>query len=375
MTSLLALALALQAREEVVAVPKTDVRIAVVHVPVGGTALRPYALGKYETRWAEFLAYYDGDKREERLADGLTRPSKALDLYPFMGVEDQFMTAKAPVVGIHWHTAMAYCDWLTAKTGRKFRLPTEAEWEHAAKGDVSAGARHAGSDPRGTRPVTDSKPNVLGLHDLLGNVWETCLEPMDPPRAGPVYRGGAWNTPADRLTPGLRTGVLPEWFEADPTRPRSLWWLFTGGLPCSGLRPALVGDAEATAASLQYSPKVAVKILGAEERPPKVLAVTVRLEAANGGECAIDELEVQVFPLDRKGEPHLLEMKSEAAPLRPNLSWSYPVLVSSGHEAVRKPLAPGEFRSFKVDLPLTFSDEVKEGAFGARVTWVRLAAK
>jgi hypothetical protein len=383
---LLVTALALQAREEVVAVPKTDVRIAVVHVPVGGTALRPYALGKYETTWAEFLVFYQGDSIEKRVIDAITRPSVGMSYFGQVQTPDVLMEARKPAINLRWHGAMAYCDWLTALTGRKFRLPTEAEWEHAAKA-AGGEAWHAGNSGMRTHVPGESKPNALGLHDLLGNVWEACLEPLNPPGYGPVYRGGAWNTPPGQVAASLRTRVLPEWFSADPNRPRSLWWLTSDF--SQGMRPALVGDGPAVQASSAYAPKVSVTIRDVVEKQialskedkEKVTSAspdfyrTVSGEVKNGGDRAVEELELLVFQLDAKGGPHWLEKQGAAQPCRPNYSWVYPVLASSGHDAVRKPLGPGETRAFSVDVPYSFDppEYIQEGKCGTRVSWVRLA--
>jgi formylglycine-generating enzyme required for sulfatase activity len=98
-----------------------------------------------------------------------------------------------PVVYISWFAAVAYCSWLSELTGDKYRLPSELEWEYAA----GNGERH---DPFGimpmtendltfaknpgpfktTRPVGSHKPNLLGLYDMNGNVWEFTMSTFAP---------------------------------------------------------------------------------------------------------------------------------------------------------------------------------------------------
>jgi formylglycine-generating enzyme required for sulfatase activity len=130
-----------------------------------------------------------------------------------------FADPRQPVVGVAWPDAVAYTNWLTAVTGDLHRLPTEAEWERAARGDL-AGARYPwGDDPPATHfadlrlplpgplPIGTGPANGFGLTDLSGNVHEWCLDWHDdayygvsaaanPP--GPATgtrrasRGGAW---------------------------------------------------------------------------------------------------------------------------------------------------------------------------------------
>ncbi|MBI3458571.1 MAG: SUMF1/EgtB/PvdO family nonheme iron enzyme [Candidatus Rokubacteria bacterium] len=137
---------------------------------------------------------------------------------PFWGVE-RFDHATQPVVGVSWEDASVYCAWLAGITRRRYRLPTEAEWEKAARGGLD-GARYPWGDappeavfPGVRRPLPGPPPvgagpaNGFGLTDLSGCVHEWCLDWYDdgyyavapehnPP--GPasgtrrVSRGGAW---------------------------------------------------------------------------------------------------------------------------------------------------------------------------------------
>lgn len=130
-----------------------------------------------------------------------------------------------PVVHVSWNDAKAYCSWLSKETGKKFRLPAEAEWEFAARGgNKSKGYRFSGgnnyldigwfTDNSGnqTHDVGQKKANELGLYDMNGNVWEWVSDwyneayyatsPVDNPK-GPLkgqfklMRGGSWNNYAN----------------------------------------------------------------------------------------------------------------------------------------------------------------------------------
>ncbi len=143
-----------------------------------------------------------------------------------------------PVVHISWNDAEAYCEWLSKETGKIFRLPTEAEWEFAARGgNKSHGYKFSGgnnfldigwfTDNSGnqTHKVGLKKPNELGLYDMNGNVWEWVNDwydeayyansPEDNPK-GPqngelkLMRGGSWNNPPDASSVYYRNCHTPD---------------------------------------------------------------------------------------------------------------------------------------------------------------------
>jgi formylglycine-generating enzyme required for sulfatase activity len=159
-----------------------------------------------------------------------------------------------PAISMTQHAANKYCEWLSAKTGHFYRLPTEAEWEYAARAGTTT-AYFWGDDPATAgdycwfadnsegkyQKVGRKKPNPWGLHDILGNVIEWTLDQYSPTAyAGGdaknpwvkatkpyphVARGGAWDDDsAEKLRVAQRRFSDPEWKIQDPQFPKSVWY-------------------------------------------------------------------------------------------------------------------------------------------------------
>jgi formylglycine-generating enzyme required for sulfatase activity len=147
-----------------------------------------------------------------------------------------------PVVGVSWHEAQAYCDWLATSTGHSYRLPTEAEWERAARGGVEGALYPWGDAPydslldyatrwqNGPEPVGKSSPNAYGLFDICANVHEWCSDWYDAnyysvsPERNPhgpatgerrTSRGGAWRHHIKVSRCSARSSIPPQFQYAD----------------------------------------------------------------------------------------------------------------------------------------------------------------
>lgn len=380
-TGLLALVLAAaqdQKPNEIVSIPGTDLKFEMVYVP-GGKAklggdkpdenpsheveLRPFWMSKTEVTWECFVKYFENRKATK--VDGITRPSP-----PYEPPHGTMGVGAHPAVGMRWHGAVGYCEWVSTLTGGRYRLPTEAEFEYAARaGSASATPEkadefswikeNAGSK---THLTGTKKPNAFGLCDLMGNVWEYSLEYHSGPEYRPVLRGGGWNTPAADLRFAARQEIKPEWFERDPNRPRSMWWLTDG--PFVGFR--LVRSAESPG---DYKAKIEIGELKAGEANKGNTRVTGRIR--NAGDRVLEEVELTIYWTEDDGKPVLEDGKARAT-----FTKAFPVIVNSDKAGDQnKPLKPGEARDFAVDLPQAFETENELTKLGARVSAVRVSGK
>ena len=135
-----------------------------------------------------------------------------------------------PMIYVSWHGAKAFCKWLSEKTGHSYRLPSEAEWEYAAKRGHSQGFLYAGSNKlkevgwyntnshRETKPVGLKLPNKLGLYDMSGNVFEWCEDHWHDDYHEAPKDGGAWRGDKENERGVVRGGAIKrtkgEWFVA-----------------------------------------------------------------------------------------------------------------------------------------------------------------
>lgn len=143
------------------------------------------------------------------------------------------MGKKHPVDSVSWYDCQEFIKKLNALTGKQFRLPTEAEWEYAARGgNKSLHTQYSGSDDIDsvawydgkTHLVAKKSPNELGLYDMSGNVWEWCndryegdyyakspsVDPQGPSAGFRVLRGGGWRFSQWDCRSSTRGRVIPE---------------------------------------------------------------------------------------------------------------------------------------------------------------------
>lgn len=181
--------------------------------PVHEVTVSTFYLAKYEVTNAQFCAFLnEKGNQSEGGADWLNLDGSYDDercrIYAEgTGFRVQSGYEQYPVIYVSWYGAKAYCDWLSAKTGKKYRLPTEAEWEYAAgNGQKHTKYSWGNSAPSGkqggnvcdqaakkkypswdafenyddgyiyTAPVGKFNANDFGLYDMTGNVWEWCSD-------------------------------------------------------------------------------------------------------------------------------------------------------------------------------------------------------
>lgn len=174
--------------------PSTEIERSTNEGPLHRVRIKAFQIGKYPVTFDEWDAC---------VQDGACGGHRALD--------HGWGRGRRPVVDVSWEDARLYVQWLNSKTGGEFRLPTEAEWEYAARAGSTAarywgekiGANLAncdgcgsGWDNRQTAPVGSFAPNAFGLHDMLGNVWQWVEDCWHDSYAGAPQDGSAWKVVA-----------------------------------------------------------------------------------------------------------------------------------------------------------------------------------
>jgi formylglycine-generating enzyme required for sulfatase activity len=234
--------------------------------PQHRVAVDPFWMSKYEITWDAFEVWmFDLDiqrrdlaKKEPNLRD------KAADEYqltqptaPYTDMTFGMGKKGYPAICITQLAARTFCDWLSAKTGRYYRLPTEAEWEYACRAGTTT-AYSFGNDPTELgdyawyfensgekyHPVGKKKPNAFGLYDMHGNVNEWVLDqyttdfygaskdalssnPLCWPKTewSRTVRGGSWTDDPEQLRSAAREKSVEDWKQQDPQIPKSIWYL------------------------------------------------------------------------------------------------------------------------------------------------------
>jgi len=214
-------------------------------LPVPGSAdgtIKPFYIGKTEITWEAFdvWAYRLDEKGEQTPSpqqsasppgapDAATRPSK-----PYLPPDRGFGHEGYAAISLTFRSADVFCKWLSASTGLKYRLPTEAEWEHACLAGASAVddaelprfAWFAANSDDKPHAVATKKPNAWGIYDMHGNVQEWVTGTGTDKK--PITKGGSWREEPEMLKASASQKQDSTWNASDPNLPKSKWWLSDG---------------------------------------------------------------------------------------------------------------------------------------------------
>ena len=247
--------------------------------PVRNVSVSPFFMGEVEVTWDEFWTFFASTMSEGRVDPNevMERNANAPDAVtgptPPFGIPDQgWGSGKRPAITMTHYSAQIYCQWLSQVTGKRYRLPTEAEWEYASRAgsespyffpgdpkrlsELSFRSKIFGADTSNiSRYVVYSlnssgktqesgfvKANPFGLKNMQGNVLEYCSDfyaenaysktsatVTDPkgPESGEEYviRGGNYSFDAKDLRSAARGFTRSsDWLKTDPQQPKSIWW-------------------------------------------------------------------------------------------------------------------------------------------------------
>lgn len=194
-------------------------------------AVKNIWIGETEVTWDLYdIFFMRMDLTKEQNAadyDAENRPSR-----PYGAPDRGFGHSGFAALSMAHPAAVKFCEWLSAKTGKKYRLPTEAEWEYAAR--AGAGTEPTpledyawfwdNSDSQ-AKKVKTKKPNAWGIYDMLGNTAEWCSPTIGKE---PVVRGGNFYSKREEVKFTAREEYNPAWQLADAQQPKSSWWFSDG---------------------------------------------------------------------------------------------------------------------------------------------------
>lgn len=243
--------------------------------PVRKVKLSKFWMAETEVTWDEYMAFFRATSSQGR-TEGTVVSNKKTDAIsgatPPWGAPDQgWGRGDRPAITMSWHAANVYCQWLSQVTGKKFRLPTEAEWEYACRAGtetpyffegnpkkltsdgffrkifgpdttlISSMVIYNVNSPSKTEEPSAVKANPFGLRNMAGNVAEFCSDYYSPdfykadstginprgPSKGPehVIRGGSFKSDAKDVRSAARDFTKTKaWLVTDPQMPKSIWW-------------------------------------------------------------------------------------------------------------------------------------------------------
>jgi formylglycine-generating enzyme len=242
--------------------------------PAHPVKLTRFFMAKVEVSWDEYLEFFKAtssqgrkEVEENENVDAISGPT------PPWGAPDQgWGKGSRPAITMSWKSANVYCKWLSKVTGKKYRLPTEAEWEYAARGGsktpyffdgdakqytsegffkklfgadttiIQSYVAYKENSQSQTLEPESVKENPFGLKNMLGNVYEFCSDYYSPtayqayqkgatnpkgPKKGKehVIRGGSFKSDAKDLRSAARDFTKTQaWLVTDPQMPKSVWW-------------------------------------------------------------------------------------------------------------------------------------------------------
>jgi formylglycine-generating enzyme required for sulfatase activity len=205
----------------------------------------------HEVTWDEYRLFMFANQagevaHKDEVVDGVSRPTK-----PYVEMSFGMGINGFPAISMTQHAANKYAEWLSAKTGEFYRLPTEAEWEYACRAGTTSTyyfgddasklgdyAWYSANSGGKYQKVGLKKPNAWGLYDMLGNVDEWTLDQYEPYKSAaendpwlkptqpyPIaVRGGSWNDAAGMQRCAARVQSDPSWKQQDPQLPKSIWY-------------------------------------------------------------------------------------------------------------------------------------------------------